>query len=134
VSQGDDLQDKLMERSKVKLTQGIISLFTHLCAYGEMNVELKNSPLHCKSCDALCAEIEKLQHQNSCRNKHVEALRRACDNLDFENDELRSSLANLQSEINLLKSNTSMPCNSCLAFEDHVWFEDWWMVASLCDE
>jgi hypothetical protein len=18
--------------------------------------------------------------------------------------------------------------------EDHVWFEDWWMVASLCDE
>jgi hypothetical protein len=19
-------------------------------------------------------------------------------------------------------------------FEDHVWFEDWWMVASLCDE
>jgi hypothetical protein len=19
-------------------------------------------------------------------------------------------------------------------FEDHVWFEDWWMVASWCDE
>jgi hypothetical protein len=27
--------------------------------------------------------------------------------------------------------------NSCifaLSFEDHVWFEDRWMVASLCDE
>jgi hypothetical protein len=21
-----------------------------------------------------------------------------------------------------------------LVVEDHVWFEDWWMVASLCDE
>jgi hypothetical protein len=21
-----------------------------------------------------------------------------------------------------------------LTDEDHVWFEDWWMVASLCDE
>jgi hypothetical protein len=57
VAQEDDLQDKLMERSKVKLTQGIISLFTCLCAYGEMNVELNNSPLPCKSYDALCAEM-----------------------------------------------------------------------------
>jgi hypothetical protein len=23
---------------------------------------------------------------------------------------------------------------SCLWSEDHVWFEDWWMVASFCDE
>jgi hypothetical protein len=22
----------------------------------------------------------------------------------------------------------------CVAFEDHMWFEDWWVVASLCDE
>ena len=41
MAQDDDLQDKLTKRSKVKLAQGIISLFTHLCAYGEMNVELK---------------------------------------------------------------------------------------------
>jgi hypothetical protein len=39
-------QDKLIKRSKVKLSQGIICLFTHLCAYGEMLVELKNSPCH----------------------------------------------------------------------------------------
>jgi hypothetical protein len=24
--------------------------------------------------------------------------------------------------------------NAILEFEDHVWFEDRWMVASLCDE
>jgi hypothetical protein len=57
VARDDDLQDKLMKRSKVKLTQGIISLFTHLCSYGEMNVELKNSSLPCKSCDSLLVEI-----------------------------------------------------------------------------
>jgi FtsZ-binding cell division protein ZapB len=116
----DYLQDKLMKRSKVKLTQCIISLFTRLCAYGEMNVEIKNSPLLCKSCDALCAENEKLKDETNCRNKHVEALRSACDNLDFENDELRSSLANLQSEIDLLKSNASMPCNSCVALNNDL--------------
>jgi chromosome segregation ATPase len=83
-------------------------------------VELKNFLLPCKSCAALCAENEKLQHETSCRNKHLEALRRACDNLDFENDELRSSLTNLQSEINLLKSNTFMPCNSCVSLNDDL--------------
>jgi hypothetical protein len=35
-----------MKRSRVKLSQGIIGLFTCLCAYGEMIVELKNSPFH----------------------------------------------------------------------------------------
>ena len=30
VAQDDDLQDKLMKRTKVKLSQGIISLFTRL--------------------------------------------------------------------------------------------------------
>jgi predicted nuclease with TOPRIM domain len=85
-----------------------------------MSVELKNSPLPCKSCDALCAENEKLNDETNCCNKHVEPLRRACNNLDFENDELRSSLATLQSEIDLLKSNTSMSCNSCVALNDDL--------------
>jgi hypothetical protein len=44
VTLDDDLQDKLMNRSRVKLSQGIIGLFTRLCAYGEMIVEHKNSP------------------------------------------------------------------------------------------
>jgi hypothetical protein len=117
VAQEDDLQDKLIKRSKVNLSQGIIGLFTCLCADGKMLVELKNSPLPCKSCDALCAENEKLKPETSCRNKHVKALRRACDNLEFENDELRSSLAKLQSEIDLLKSNASMSRNSCVALD-----------------
>jgi hypothetical protein len=51
------MQDKLMKRSGVKLSQGIIGLFTRLCAYGKMIVELTNSPLPCNSCDALLAEI-----------------------------------------------------------------------------
>ena len=63
VAQDDDLQDKLMKRSKVKLAQGIISLFTRLCAYGEMNVELKNSPLPCKSCDACYLKIKLLREK-----------------------------------------------------------------------
>jgi hypothetical protein len=42
VAQDDDLKDKLMKRSRVKLSHSIIGLFTRLCAYGEMNVELKN--------------------------------------------------------------------------------------------
>jgi hypothetical protein len=64
VAQDDDLQDKLMKRSRVKLSQGIIGLFTHLCAYGEMIVELKNSPLPCKSCDALLAENKLVRGEN----------------------------------------------------------------------
>jgi hypothetical protein len=84
-----------MKRSRVKLSQGIIVLFTHICAYGEMIVELKNSPLPCKSYDALLAE-----------NKLVKG-----ENLEYANDvgtflreieDLYLSLANLQSEINLL--------------------------------
>ena len=34
VAQEDDLQDKLIKRSKEKLSQGIIGLFTRLCAFG----------------------------------------------------------------------------------------------------
>jgi chromosome segregation ATPase len=63
----------------------------------------------------LCAENEKLKRETSCRNKHVEALRRACNNLDLENDESRSSLTNIQSEFDLLKLNASMLRNSCVS-------------------
>ena len=120
VAQEDDLQDKLAKRSKVKLSQGIIGLFTHLCAYDEMIAEIKNSTLPCKSCDALCAENEKLKNETNVSRKHVEFFRRACDNLDGENDELRSSLACLKSENDSLKSNASMPCTSCVALDDDL--------------
>jgi hypoxanthine-guanine phosphoribosyltransferase len=99
-----------MKRSKVKLTQGIISLFTRLCAYGEMNVELKNYPLPCKSCDALLVEnkIDK-----------GETLEFANDvsTLLIKNEELNSSIACLIDEIDLSKSNTSMTCNILCCFE-----------------
>jgi hypothetical protein len=107
VAQDDDLQDKLMKRNRVKLSQGIIGLFTRLCACGEMIVELKNSPSPCKSCDALLAENKLV------RGEDVSTLLR-------ENEELNLSLANLQSEIDLLKSNASMPCNSCVALNNDL--------------
>jgi hypothetical protein len=33
----------------------------------------------------------------------------------------------------VLKIKTCQSLSSRV-FEDNVWFEDWWMVASLCDE
>ncbi|EFE88042.1 hypothetical protein BIFBRE_05109, partial [Bifidobacterium breve DSM 20213 = JCM 1192] len=113
VAQDDDLQDKLMKRSKVKLTQGIISLFTRLCAYGEMNVELKNSPLPCKSCDALLVENEIARGLSIEFANDVSTLLR-------KNEELNSSIACLMDENDLLKSNASMPCNSCVALDDDL--------------
>ena len=102
VAQEDDLQDKLMKRSKGKLTQGIISLFTRLCAYGEINVELKNSRLPCKSCDALLDENKIVRGENLEFANDVGTLLR-------KNEELNSSLACLIDENDLLKSNASMP-------------------------
>jgi hypothetical protein len=113
VVQDDDLQDKLVKRSKVKLTQGIISLFTRLCAYGEMNVELKNSPLPCKSCDALLVENKIVRGETLQFANDVSTLLR-------KNEELNSFIAFLIDEIDLLKSNASMPCNSCVALNDEL--------------
>jgi hypothetical protein len=92
VAQDDDLQDKLMKRSRVKLSQGIIGLFTHLCAYGEMIVALKNSPLPCKSCDALLVENKLVMGENLEYANDVGTFLR-------ENEYLDLSLANLQSEL-----------------------------------
>jgi hypothetical protein len=113
VAQDDDVQDKLMKRSRVKISQGIIGLFNHLCAYGEMIVELKNSPLPCKFCDALLAENKLVRGENLDYANDVGTFLR-------ENEDLNLSLANLQSEIDLLKSNASMPCNSCVALSDEL--------------
>jgi hypothetical protein len=113
VAQDDDLQDKLMKRSRVKLSQGIIGLFIRLCAYGEMIVELNKSPLPCKSCDALLAENKLVRGENLEYANDVGTFLR-------ENEHLNLSLANLQSEIDSLKSNASMPCNSCVALNDEL--------------
>jgi hypothetical protein len=79
-----------MKISRVKLSQGIIGLFTRLCAYGEMIVELKTSPLPCKSCDALLAENKLVRGEN------LEYANDVCTFLR-ENEYLNLSLANLQS-------------------------------------
>ena len=113
MAQEDDLQDKLMKRSKVKLAQGIISLFARLCAYGEINVELKNSHLPCKSCDALLAENKIVREENLEFANDVDTLLR-------KNEKLNSSLACLIDEYDLLKSNASMPCTSCVALDDEL--------------
>jgi hypothetical protein len=67
-----------------------------------------NASLPCKSCDALLAENKLVRGEN---------LEYANDVGTFlqENEDLNLSLTNLQSEIDLLKFNASMPCNSCVA-------------------
>jgi hypothetical protein len=37
-------------------------------------------------------------------------------------------------EVSVTDSRTNGAGVSETTSEDHVWFEDWWMVASLCDE
>jgi hypothetical protein len=113
VARVEDLQDNLMKRIKVKLTQGIISLFTRLCSYGEMNVELKNSSLPCKSCDSLLVENNIVRGETLEFANDVSTLLR-------KNEELKSSIVCLIDEINLLKSNASMPCNSCVSLNDEL--------------
>jgi hypothetical protein len=45
------------------------------------------------------------------------------------------TLINIMPELNIsFSSNVRMALFTLVVIEDHVWFEDRWMVASLCDE
>jgi hypothetical protein len=46
-----------------------------------------------------------------------------------------SSFLTLTERLQLVNSvPSSLPTYAMCSFEDHVWFEDRWMVASWCDE
>jgi hypothetical protein len=69
--------------------------------------------LPCKSCDALLDENKLARGENLQYDNDVGTFLR-------KNEDLNLYLANLQSEIDLLKSNASMPCNSCVALNDDL--------------
>jgi len=112
--------------SKGKLSKGIIGLFIRLCAHGETFAELKENldmsrydnvntsiscksslSLPCKSCDVLFVENEKLKRDVYLADKQLECHRRLIYELYVDYDALKY-------EIEMLKSNASMPCNSCM--------------------
>jgi hypothetical protein len=49
---------------------------------------------------------------------------------------LQTSYNSSEQELQELRDAALETCRSVEEgeAEDHVWFEDWWMVASLCDE
>jgi len=133
ISEEDALRRKLHKMSKGKLSQGIIGLFIRLCAHDETIAELKKNsdmsrldsvnasivckssvvPLPCNSCDALLVENEKLKRDVYLGDKQLQIRRRFLDELYIGYDALKS-------ENDLLKSNASMPCNSCIALNDNL--------------
>jgi len=133
ISEEDALRRKLHKMSKGKLSQGIIGLFICLCAHDETIAELKENsdmsrldsvnasivckssvvPLPCNSCDALLVENEKLKRDVYLGDKQLQIRRRFLDELYIDYDALKS-------ENDLLKSNASMPCNSCIALNDNL--------------
>ena len=70
-------------------------------------------PLPCNSCDALLVENEKLKRDVYLGDKQLQIRRRFLDELYIDYDALKS-------ENDLLKSNASMPCNSCIALNDNI--------------
>ena len=123
ISQKDELPHKLHKMSKDKLSQGIIGLFTRLCAHGTMIAELQENlnrssldnvnvpiscksslPLPCKSCNVLLVEIENFKILG---DKQLERHRRLFDKLSIDYDALK-----FKNE--MLKSNVFIPCKSCI--------------------
>ncbi|KAG2556317.1 uncharacterized protein LOC120685695 [Panicum virgatum] len=88
------------------------------------------------SCDALLDENEKLNMNMSSDKCMISRLGSvnapisykssdalpcdSCDSLLAKNDDLNASLACLKSENDMLKSNASMPCNSCVALHSDL--------------
>lgn len=112
--QEDDLQRKLHKMSRGILSQGIIGLFTRLCACSEVIAELKdNLPQNCNSCDNMVqananlkSAIEWLRYENSTLKNYASM---PCNSCVALNDNLEKAM----DEIMLLESNASLPCVSC---------------------
>jgi hypothetical protein len=56
------------------------------------------------------------------------------DNIVVKTRKVDDVVNDLRAMFDCLRANgVKLNPEKCV-FEDHVWFEDWWMVASLCDE
>jgi len=82
------------------LINSMLHLVSRVCACDKKIAKLEIS------CDALLIENEKLKRDVSLGDKQLEWFRSLLD-------EPSSDYGALKAENDLLKSNTSMPCNSC---------------------
>lgn len=96
-------KNEKMKCSLARLKNGMA--FWKSCAHGEFNPKI-DLPLPCKSCDLYHSENMNLSREISVCDDLLKNLSLACDDLAFEN--------------NMLKSNASMPCNSCVALNNDL--------------
>jgi hypothetical protein len=132
VNQEEDLLHKLHKMSRGRLAQGIIGLFTHLCAHGKLIFELKKKlemsrlgsvnastsckssiSLPCSSCDSLHLDHDKLKRELRRNVILLESANEVIDLPCFTCKDLRKDLDCARDELTLLKSNDSLPCTSC---------------------
>lgn len=107
---GLSIVDPLPELDKVskdKLINHMLHLVSRVCACDNKIAKLENS------CDGLLVENEKMKRDVYLGDKQLEIRRRLLDELHIDYDALKS-------ENYLLKSNGSMPCNSCIALSDDL--------------
>jgi predicted nucleic acid-binding Zn-ribbon protein len=137
----------LLEDARTKVTE----LETQVLD-GKLEIDsLKASPVvsdevDCADCSVFLADLTALREKPASKCEELDVLRvelaelqsrptlhgacTSCLGLHEKIVELRSRIVSLEAD---LKVPIPTSCSSC-EFEDHVWFEDQWMVASLCDE
>jgi len=86
--------------SKDELINGLLHLVSRVCACDKKIAKLENS-------------CEKLKIDVFLGDKQLEWFRRLLDELSIDYDALKA-------ENDLLKSNASMPCNSCIALHNDL--------------
>src|SRR6266540_4020308 len=96
--QEDELQSKFLKMSRAKLSQGMIYMFTRFCAHTERILELECATA-CNTCDDLLASYKNVEREVQSCYKELHALK---------------------SQNEMLKSNASMPCNSCVALQNDL--------------
>jgi predicted nucleic acid-binding Zn-ribbon protein len=137
----------LLEDARTKVTELEIQVLD-----GKLEIDsLKASPVvsdevDCADCSVFLADLTALREKPASKCEELDVLRvelaelqsrptlhgacTSCLGLHEKIVELRSRIVSLEAD---LKVPIPTSCSSC-EFEDHVWFEDQWMVASLCDE
>ena len=102
-----DLIPELLKVSKDELINGMLHLVSRVCACDKKIVKLE------KSCDALLIENENLKRDVSLGDKQLEWFRCLLNEPSVDYDALKA-------ENEMLKSNASMPCNSCVGLHNDL--------------
>ena len=106
----EELKDKLLKMSRSRLAQGILSLFTRLCAHDEHSDELirKIDRLEDSIASSSCDSCECL-HDNLVESHEL------CDALHRKVGKLRDSCSRLRCGLVYWKSRALAPCLDCVA-------------------